>query len=57
MPVEILELIVRANIVEQPAATPSAGNNGKSDNEMQKTIIIEECVKQVLEILRHREER
>lgn len=57
MSVEILEIIVRANVQEQgAAATASAGNAGADDN-FQQQQIIEECVEQVLEILRRKEER
>ncbi len=57
MPVEILELIVHANVNEQPAAVQPTGNNMQKDSDRQKTVIVEECVEQVLEILRHRMER
>jgi len=57
MPVEILELVVHATVNEQPAVAQSAGTNAQNDNELQKTTLIEECVEQVLEILRHRDER
>jgi Family of unknown function (DUF5908) len=57
MPVEILELVVRATVNEQTAALQPAGNNAQTDSELQKTILIEQCVEQVLEILRHRDER
>jgi len=58
MPVEILELIVRANVHEGPStssAAPSA--NPEEDSNFQKQVMIEECVEQVLKILKHREER
>ncbi|MEO6232024.1 MAG: DUF5908 family protein [Ferruginibacter sp.] len=57
MPVEILEITVRANIQEQgPGQAPAA--NGSSDHDsIQRQQLIEECVYQVLEILRHRAER
>jgi|RhiMetdeSRZDD1v2_1073273.scaffolds.fasta_scaffold3128049_2 Family of unknown function (DUF5908) len=57
MPVEILELVVHATVNEQPAAVQSAATGTQNDSELQKTILIEQCVEQVLEILRHREER
>ena len=58
MPVEILEIIVRANVQEQGTAeaTASPGNSTEGDN-FQQQAIVEECVEQVLEILRHRTER
>ena len=58
MPVEILELIVRANVNEQPPAAPvAASGKGQDENSVQKQAIVEECVEQVLEILRRHEER
>lgn len=58
MPVEILEIVVRANVQEQGAAQNIAatGNPGEEDN-FQRQQLIEECVEQVLEVLRRREER
>lgn len=58
MPVEILEIIVRANVQEQgsPPALPVSGNATAEDN-FNRQQFIEECVEQVLEILRHKEER
>jgi len=58
MPVEILEIVVRANIQEPgaaPAATPEAGN-GEEDN-FKRQQLIEEAVEQMLEMLRRKEER
>ena len=57
MPVEILELVVHATVNEQPAAVQAAGTDSQNDSELQKTILIEQCVEQVLEVLRHRHER
>ena len=55
MPVEIKELIIRAVVAEQPdantAAPPSAGE--VSDRQT----IVEECVRQVLKILKKSKER
>jgi hypothetical protein len=58
MPVEILELIVRATVQEQEASSsiPASKGSGEVD-QFQKQVLIEECVEQVLEILRRREER
>ena len=58
MPVEILEIIIRANVQEQGTAPapPPAGNAWEEDHFNRKQLI-EECVEQVLEILRHKEER
>jgi hypothetical protein len=58
MPVEILEIVVRANIHE-PGATPAATpelQNGEEDN-FKRQQLIEEAVEQMLEVLRRREER
>jgi hypothetical protein len=59
MPVEILELIVRANVQEQTQSNTvlPAESNGNEENSFQKNVLLEECVEQVLEILRRREER
>lgn len=58
MPVEILEIVVRANVQEsETTPTPSPTDNSIGDNNFQRQQLIEECVEQVLEILRHKEER
>jgi hypothetical protein len=59
MPVEILELIVRANVQEQTQSNTvlPAESNRNEENSFQKNVLLEECVEQVLEILRRREER
>ena len=58
MPVEILEIVVRANVQEQGTTpTPSPTDNGTENDNFQRQQLIEECVEQVLEILRHKEER
>jgi hypothetical protein len=57
MPVEILELIVRAHVQESSqGGTEFAGDEGDT-GEFQKQQLIEECVEQVLEILRRQQER
>ena len=58
MPVEILEIVIRAN-VQEPETTPmpSPTNNGVEHDNFQRQQLIEECVEQVLEILRRKEER
>lgn len=58
MPVEILEIIVRANVQEQAATQTAAatGNAGENDN-FQKQQLVEEAVEQMLEVLRRRDER
>lgn len=58
MPVEILEIVVRANVQEpETTPTPLPTDNSIGDNNFQRQQLIEECVEQVLEILRHKEER
>lgn len=58
MPVEILEIVVRANVQEQgtPATAAITGNANEDDN-FQRQQLIEEAVEQMLEVLRRREER
>lgn len=58
MPVEILEIVVRANVQEQGATQSAAatGNAGEDDN-FQKQQLVEEAVEQMLEVLRRKEER
>lgn len=58
MPVEILELVVRANVQESSVSsgTSSSGDAQQSANTQQQAIV-QQCVEQVLEILRNREER
>ncbi len=53
MPIEIRELIIKAQINDQQGV---AGNSAKLDKK-QKQLIIQECVEQVLEILKERKER
>ena len=58
MPVEILEIIVRANI-QEPGIVPETsreGNGGEEDN-FKRQQLIEEAVEQMLEVLRRKEER
>lgn len=58
MPVEILELVVRANVQEPNIsnAAPAPGN-AQQNADVQQQAIVQQCVEQVLEILRYREER
>jgi len=59
MPVEILELIVRAEVQEPSAQAPATQTRGEDseDKNFERQVLIEECVEQVLEILRHRQQR
>jgi hypothetical protein len=52
MPIEIRELVIRAQISEDGEGQPSTGDPGVKKHE-----IIEECVEQVLDILKRKEER
>ena len=58
MPVEILEIVVRANVQEQGtiAGVASVGSTGEQNN-FQQQQLIEEAVEQMLEVLRRKEER
>ena len=57
MPVQINELVIRANIVEgdDKGKEPEAKAAGKS--EVNKDEIIKECAELVLEVLRNKSER
>ena len=51
MPIEIKELIIRATVTDQVKKT---GSKKPADD---KSLLVEECVAQVLEILRKERER
>ncbi len=56
MPVQINEIIVRANIVEKPPKQANAADSskgGSADNDE----VVKECVEKVLEILKSKIER
>ena len=57
MPVEILEIVVRANVQEQQAAPQSASTGAGGDNDFAKQQLVEEAVEQMLEVQRRKEER
>jgi hypothetical protein len=58
MPVEILEIVVRANVQEQATtANTASANIAARQNNLPQQQIIEEAVEQMLEILRRKEER
>ena len=58
MPIEILELVVKANISEEPAQQKAAALEEKEDKQlMEKQLLTEEIVEQVLAILHHKAER
>jgi hypothetical protein len=55
MPIEIRELVIRAR-VEPPSAAPTAAPAPAGGADERRDIVAE-CVEQVLEVLRQREER
>ncbi len=57
MPVEIKELIIRANIVNTDANNLAPQTGVNSEQSEQKDAIIATCVAQVLKILERKQER
>jgi Family of unknown function (DUF5908) len=59
MPVEILEIVVKANVQEHPPGSAmSATEAVTNENDvLQRQALLQECVEQVIEILRHQKER
>lgn len=55
MPVEIKELIIRAVVAEQPDANTAAQSSAGEVSDRQT--IVEECMRQVLKILKKSKER
>ena len=55
MPVQINEIVIRANIVEKPAKSESSNTSGGSS--VNKEEIIKECTEIILEILKSQSER
>jgi hypothetical protein len=53
MPIEIKELVIRANVQEQ---APEQAQGGALD-ENAKAALLEECVEQVMELLKQQNER
>jgi len=53
MPIEIKELIIKAEISDQQGSESSSARPGKKE----KQKLIQECVEQVLEILNREKER
>ncbi len=53
MPIEIRELIVKATVRDRASERQS----GSSEQRAQKEEIIQECVEQVMAILKHKKER
>ncbi len=52
MPIEIRELIIKATIVDPTGEAPPAGVSVEAREDL-----VEECVEQVMNLLREREER
>lgn len=60
MPIEIRELNIRVSVNQSPAeqdSKPSGGGGGSSGGGGDKDEIIAECVEQILEILKNKNER
>lgn len=57
MPVEILEIVVRANVQEPGSAAAGATGNAVEGDQFERQQMIEEAVEQMLEVLRRKEER
>lgn len=53
MPIEIRELLVKATVRDRESERQS----GSQDQRAKKEEIIQECVEQVLDILKHKKER
>jgi hypothetical protein len=56
MPLEIKEIVITASVVTTPGGATSSGTN-LTATATNKAEIIAECVEQVLEILREKNER
>ncbi|GAB5381062.1 MAG: hypothetical protein Alis3KO_05030 [Aliiglaciecola sp.] len=56
MPIEIKELVIRATVGEQQGNKANAAPKA-ADKEAMKQEIIAECVEQVMDILRRKQER
>jgi hypothetical protein len=55
MPVEIKELVIRAVVTQQPGEdSPEASSPGEDSD---RQTIVEECVRQVLRVLKNSKER
>ena len=57
MPVQINEIIIRANIVEQPVKAEGSKNNAPGDDAINKDELIKECTEIILEVLKSKTER
>ena len=57
MAVEVRELVIRANIVDNSKAQSPTSSPNAFQSEQDPDLIVEECVKQVLQILEAQQER
>ena len=59
MPIEIKELVIRAVVDSRPGADPTGEHGGRAPLEREASAeeIIQECVRQVLRVLRTERER
>jgi hypothetical protein len=57
MPVQINELVIRANVIEQGDAGQQPSTAQSSAVNINKTEIIQECVDIILEVLKNKKER
>ena len=55
MPVEIRELVIRAEVDSRQSGSPQSGPRGESASDREQ--LVRDCVDQVMEIIRQREER
>jgi hypothetical protein len=55
MPIVINELVIKATIDETNAAQPTPSAGGLE--EIDRKVLVEQCVEEVLKVLRRREER
>ena len=56
MPLEIRELHIRVN-VNQPQPGAAAENNAEDDNGKDKDALINQCIEEVMDILKNKNER
>ena len=57
MPIEIKELIIKTTISDSQDQVKNDGNLSGSHNTYDQEMIIQQCVKQVIEILKSKQER
>lgn len=57
MPIEIRELHIKATVGATGTKEEQGGTSGSSNEQMDRTKLIAECVEKVLQILRDKKER